>query len=280
LVRTAIDEGRDPEPVVRQALEIGAAILLHGRGMATVDAVSAEVDRLLALLDEKSRNIERLRRVRDQVSSARGLDWESSLGPVLDAAFEHYGDEVEATGATRGTADDLVGDYRVTVNPRDTGGRDRHIVFECKTRKKRPSLAKALEELDEAMLNRDAQVAVMIFANRAQSPIQGSRPMRVYHGNRILVVYDPENEPGSELALDVACALARTLAIAAEREDLTLDRGVLADKLNQLANIIERGGSIKRGLSTAYRGLDTVEEAYEKLAEEATAIVLELMDRL
>ena len=119
----------------------------------------------------------------------------------------------------------------------------------------------------------------MVFARKAQPPLQG-KPLRVFHGDRILVVWDPENEPGSDLALEVAAQLARTLAIAAERDDLALDRRMLADRLDELTNIIERGSAIKRGLSTAYRGLDAASEAYEKLVEEAMAIVLEVLDRL
>jgi hypothetical protein len=264
---------------VRQALEIGAAVLLHGTGKGTVDAVSAEVDRLLALLTEKSSRIEALSRMREQVSAAKGLRFEDLIGPALDACFAPYGDELEATGATPGIADEKTGDWVVVVSPRDTGGRDRRIVFETKIRRRRPTLANALLEMDRGMLNRGCQVAVMVFAHQSQAPLQG-KPLRVFHGNRIMVVWDPENDPGSELALEVAAQLARTLAIAAEREDLTLDRGLLAERLDALTNIIERGRAIKRGISTARRGLDAAEDAYEAMAEEAMAVVLELADRL
>lgn len=172
-----------------------------------------------------------------------------------------------------------MGDYVVVVNPRDTGGRDRRIVFETKIRRRRPTLAKALEEMDRAMLNRGCQVAVMVFAQRSQAPLQG-KPLRFFHGNRVMVVWNPENEPGSELALEVAAQLARTLAIAAEREDLTLDRSLLAERLDALTNIIERGRAIKRGIGTARRGLGAAEDAYEAMAEEAMAVVLELADRV
>lgn len=70
LVRAGVADGRDPEAIVRDALEIGAAVLAHGTAKGTVDAVSAEVDRLLALLTEKSSRIEALSRMREQVSAA------------------------------------------------------------------------------------------------------------------------------------------------------------------------------------------------------------------
>jgi len=279
LVRAAIADGRDGEIVVRQALDVGAAIMLHGAAKGTVDAVAAEVDRLLALLNERSSRIEALSRMRARVSAAVGLGFEQSIGPHLEECFAPFGDELEATGATPGIADEKVGDFVVTLNPRDTGGRDRRIVFELKKRKTRASVRSCLAELDRAMLNRDAQVAVMVFAHPSQSPLQG-RSFRAFHGNRVLVVWDPDGEPGSDLALEVAAQVGRTLAIASDRDDLTLDRGLLAEKLDTLTNVIERGRAIRRGISTARRGLNAAEDAYDVLAEEAMAVVLELQDRV
>lgn len=279
LVRAAVTDGRDREIVVRRALDIGAAIMVHGAAKGTVDAVAAEVDRLLALLSERSSRIEALSRMREQVSAAVGLSFEQSVGPRLDKCFAPFGDELDATGTTPGIADEKVGDFVVTLNPRDTGGRDRRIVFELKKRRARATVKSCLAELDRAMLNRDAQVAVMVFGHPSQSPLQG-RPFRAFHGNRVLVLWDPDGEPGSDLALEVAAQVARTLAIASEREDLTLDRALLAEKLDALTNVIQRGHAIKRGISTAWRGLEAAEDAYDILAEEAIAVVLELQDRV
>jgi hypothetical protein len=147
LVRAAIADGRDREIVVRQALDVGAAIMLHGAAKGTVDAVAAEVDRLLALLSERSSRIEALSRMRAQVSAAVGLGFEQSIGPQLDKCFAPFEDELEATGTTPGIADEKVGDFVVTLNPRDTGGRDRRIVFELKKRKTRASCRAAWQSL-------------------------------------------------------------------------------------------------------------------------------------
>lgn len=137
--------------------------------------------------------------MREQVSAAVGLGFEQSIGPQLDKCFAPFGDELEAGGTMPGIADEKVGDFVVTLNPRDTGGRDRRIVFELKKCKTRASVQSCLAELDHAMLNRGAQVAVMVFAHPSQSPLQG-HPFRAFHGNRVLVVWDPDGEPGSHLA--------------------------------------------------------------------------------
>src|SRR4051794_622564 len=82
--RDAVARSRDLEQTVRQMLEIGGAVLLHGSSKATVDAVGAEVDRLLALLSERSDRIEAVRRVQARVA-AKGFAFEELLAPAVDS---------------------------------------------------------------------------------------------------------------------------------------------------------------------------------------------------
>lgn len=91
----------------------------------------------------------------DRISSSKGQRFEDEIEPLLDTCFAPFGDELEFTGRTRGIANDIVGDFVVTVNPRDAGG-ERRIVFETKNRRKGLTLEDALSELDRGMTNRDA----------------------------------------------------------------------------------------------------------------------------
>lgn len=270
----AAEDGQDLEPTVRQMLDIGGAILLHGTARGTVDAVAAEVNRLLSAIGEQRQRHEAARSMGDRIA-AKGLDYEDLLEPMLAAAFAAHGDVLIHTGTEKGVADDLVGDFVLELNPRDSGGRDLRIVIEAKDRKL--SMPKALAELDDAMINRDAQAAVIIFASPAQAPLAG-QPLRAVHGNRILLVYDKDER--DSLALDVGCQLARAFALLAEPEDLSLDRGMLAERLAQLVNVIDRASAIKRGVSTARRGLNAAEDAYNEMNIETHALLYELQDRL
>ena len=274
LARQALEEGRDLGHVVRQALEIGAAVLLHGSAKGTVDAVSAEVERLLSVLSERTARLEFARTSRERMPG-RGFSFEADLGAVLDGCFVPHEDVFEATGATKGVAEEKVGDFVLTVNPRDTGGGDRRVVFEAKDRQL--SLNKALAELDAAMLNRSAQVGVMVFARAAQAPLRG-RPLRVYPGNRILVVW--EQEAQGNLALEIASQLARTLAVAVEREGAKLSRRGVAGRVEKLINVVERADAIQRGLEGARRGLDDAQDAYQDMRDDAMTLLFELQDRL
>jgi hypothetical protein len=272
LALASVTEGKDLEQVVREALQVGASVLLHGSAKGTVDAVSAEVDRLLVSLQERSERIEAVGRQSVRIA-AKGFFFEGQLAPMLDACFASHADVFEVTSTTKGIADDKVGDFVVTLNPRDTGGRDRRIVFEAKDRAL--TVRRALDELDAAMLNRNAQVGVMVFAHAAQAPLAG-KALRAFPGNKLLVVWEPE-ETG-DLALEVASQLARTLAFEANGDEPKLDRRALADRLAH--NVIDRAGEIKRGISSARRGLDGAEEAHEKMSEDALTLVCELQDRL
>ena len=147
LVRAGVEDGRDPEAIVREAIDVGAAVLVHGAAKSTVDAVGAEVDRLLTALNERSLRIESLGRMAGKVA-AKGLAYEAELGVALERCFAPHQDVLEATGATTGTADDKVGDFVATLNPKDTGGRALRVVVEAKDRPL--SMPKTLAELDAA----------------------------------------------------------------------------------------------------------------------------------
>jgi hypothetical protein len=117
---------------------------------------------------------------------------------------------LEATGTTTGTADDKVGDFVATLNPKATGGRRLRVVIEAKDRPL--SMPKTVAELDAAMLNRGAVVGVIVFRDQRLAPIAG-RPLRSLPGNKIIVVWEGA-DAGNELALEVAVQLARTLAMS------------------------------------------------------------------
>jgi hypothetical protein len=275
LVRAGVEDGRDPEAIVREAIDVGAAVLVHGAAKSTVDAVGAEVDRLLTALNERSLRIESLGRMAGKVA-AKGLAYEAELGVALERCFAPHQDVLEATGATTGTADDKVGDFVATLNPKDTGGRALRVVVEAKDRPL--SMPKTLAELDAAMLNRGAVAGVIVFRNQRLAPIAG-RSLRCLPGNRIIAVWD-DNNTGDDLALEVAVQLARTLAMTAERADAKLNRQVLGDRISRLVNIVESADEIQRGIRGARKALDSVEGTYQAMRDDALAVLYELQDRL
>jgi hypothetical protein len=274
LVRAGVENGRDPEAVVREAIEVGASVLSHGVAKGTVDAVSAEVDRLLTALNERSLRIEALGRMAAKASS-KGLIYEAELGVALERCFAPHQDILEATGTTAGIADDKVGDFVAELNPTETGGRVLRVVIEAKDRPL--SMPKTVAEVEAAMLNRGAVVGVVVFRTQRLAPI--ATPLRCLPGNRIIVVWEGA-EAGSDLSLEVAVQLARTLAMTVERADAKLDRKALGDRIAGLVNIVESADAIRRGIRGARKALDSTEDAYQTLRADALAVLYELQDRL
>ncbi len=102
-------------------------------------------------------------------------------------------------------------------------------------------------------------------------------PIRVYPGNRVLVLFDKEDP--QPLALEIACQLARTLALNAAH-DGQLSAGLLARRLQRLMEIIERSRDIQTSIGHARRALATIETSYTNMADEAKSVIYELEDAL
>lgn len=261
-IQQALSAGQDAETTVRRALEIGGAVLLHGSSVSTVNAVGAEVDRLMDLLSEKTERLEATRSLRNRMS-VKGTDFEDALERFLDARLALLGDRLERTTAATGMNGRRVGDFVIEVAP------ERRIVVEAKsTGRTRPQ---AFEELDLAMANRQAAVGVMVFADAEQAPLAGRR-LHV-EASHILVVWDED-----DLAIDAALQLARRLAVGGGAS--TLPRLHLENQLNRLSNVIDRAASIRTGIGAARRGLDQAEAAYDDLRADAREVIDGLRGRL
>jgi len=271
--RTAA-RGGDVREAVEEALDLGSRVLLHGSSLGTVDAVATEVDRLLEALDAKVSRLDYVTRATARTST-KGLRYEQDLGPVLDSCFAAHQDVVEDLTATPGLGDVKTGDFLVTLNPRDTAGSRRRIVFEAKNQKL--SMTAALAELAAAMLNRGADVGVLVFADQRQAPLQG-KPLRTLPGNRVIAVWKPDD---SSLTLEVASQIARTLAQSAVEERTgKLNRRAVAGRLDRVVNIVESAQDIQRGIDSASVGIEKARNAYELMRDQALAELYEIQDRL
>lgn len=87
----------------------------------------------------------------------------------------------------------------------DTGGRRVAVAFEMKNQ--RLTLPGIRQELERAVENRDAVVAVAVFASSDQAPSTLSVST---HGDKAVCVYDPDD--GDERSLALAFMWARMTA--------------------------------------------------------------------
>jgi hypothetical protein len=143
-----------------------------------------------------------------------GLEFESRLGELLAAEAQRTGDVFDATGDVPGLIKNCkVGDYVVALGVESAAAHGR-VVWEAKD-KRGVSLRAALEEIDEARRNRQAQVGVFVYSSQSAPESLG-----VLHrqGQDIVVVWDAE-DPAAEVVVRSAYSLARALVVRERRSD-------------------------------------------------------------
>jgi hypothetical protein len=143
-----------------------------------------------------------------------GIEFEARLGEMLMIEAQRSGDVYEATGGTTGAIKNCkVGDHVVELGA-DSAAAHARIVWEAKE-KKVVSARAALDEIDEARRNRQAQVGVFVFSSKIAP--DGMAPLQ-RHGSDVLIVWNAE-DPTADLVVRAAYSLARALAVREQRTD-------------------------------------------------------------
>lgn len=189
------------------------------RLVARVDAAQqALVEQHQAFHGEVRSSLAALQARREEaaLSTRHGATFEEALGAALQAEAQRAGDVLAATGNTTGAIKNCKkGDHVVTLGP-DSAAPGARIVWEAKEDRSY-DLRAALEEIDEARRNRQAQVGAFVFSRRT-APL-GLQPLARY-GRDLAVIWDAE-DPASDLVLHAAASVARALAV---RERATGDQ--------------------------------------------------------
>jgi hypothetical protein len=140
-----------------------------------------------------------------KLTAIKGFPYEDQVHAQLERMAIAHGDLARQTGHEPGTTGRWVGDEVVELAAQDTNGRRVAMTFEAKHQAL--TLRKTNEELDLALTNREAAVAVAVFASQGQAPT--SIPFS-FHRDKAVCVYDPDD--GDERALWLAYMWARMVA--------------------------------------------------------------------
>ena len=142
-------------------------------------------------------------------STRHGGDFEDAVCNVLGAEVARLGDIPTPCGTTTGKIrNSKVGDMVVQLG-RESAAPDERVVVEAKAANGY-DVPRALQELDVARKNRDAQVGLFVFA---QSHAPANLEPVARHGQDVIAVWDPE-DPATDLYLKTAYSLARALVVA------------------------------------------------------------------
>ena len=193
-------------------------------------------------------------------STAKGRPYEEAVFEAVDAIAHARGDDCDAVGDMPGTGG-RKGDVLVGVDGAHGPARAR-IVFEAKNSYVPKN--KAVAELDAAIEQRDADYGVWVVPSDDLLPGHSTQ-LREVNGDKLFVVFDPDD--GARLGLEVAYALARARTIMAKAGGDGLDTAALRAEVERALAAMDDMRRIKSQLTTAAGGIDAARKILEDMAE-------------
>lgn len=218
-----------------------------------------------------------------QKSTQKGVAYEALLGPEIEEIASILGDICLPTGGEVGQLPNCkTGDFVVTLNSRDTGGASAKIVFEAKD--KIISQKEILIELNEAMNNRDAKIAIGVLSGKEiiKDVNANIGNFRDYPPNKLICVYDKEEFDRS--ALEVAYKLARSkLLFTIHSKEMKSDAVNIAEanrlideitkKLNDFSLIKSSLTKANGSISEAQLRVDNLKAELNQLSDVLTEVL-------
>ena len=281
-VRAVIEElmARQREELQKQFSSADGSNPLAAFQKATVRSIETATTRqdahlreMTKRLEEMTVEIERLRAEKEKAAevaaeadrgTAKGRTYEEGVAEALETLAAGRGDDCEAVGDLRGEGG-RKGDVVVGIDACAGPARGR-IVFEAKNSKL--SRQQALAELDGALKARGAEYAVLVVPSEDKLPAR-THALREFNGDKLFVVFDPEE--GSTLGLEVAYALARARVLMARGADDAVDPAQVRAEVERAQGAMEEVRRIKSQLTNARNGIDNAQDILETMAASVRA---------
>ncbi len=247
-------------------LEATISRLLEGQQKRQSEHWS-EMRRSMAVLNQEVREtVQRLEKEREQQRSGvvGGLNFEDA---VFQFASERLGGSgqllVDATGTTLSPSGRKVGDVVLTFTEESAFAGVR-VVIEAK-RKGAMSVKKALDELDDARSNREAETGLFVLSRNVAPE---AFPRFVRYGQRVLVVWDAD-DPATDPWLYAALMLVVALASRAKSGEQGADEGAELDRsLMMIEGTLKRMVEIDRRARTIIKAAEAMLVEVEKGKED------------
>ena len=194
-----------------------------------------------------------------QRGTAKGRSFEEAVYAVLDEVAVRQGDDCDAVGDVKGPTG-KTGDVVVAIEG-CTGPARGRIVFEAKA--SRLSKPKAVEELDRARTERNADYAVLVVPDEERIPAR-MHELREYGGDKLVVCFDPED--GSTLSLEVAYKLARARVLMARGEAEGVDAAAIREAIERATGAMGDVLRVKQQLTGATTSIRKGAEILDAMA--------------
>lgn len=244
-----------------QNAHLAATRQIAGQQSEQMRAMNEKLERMnleIARLRAEKEKLAEIAAVEDK-GTAKGRTYEEAVAEALDALAGARGDDCEAVGDLRGEGG-RKGDLVVAIDA-CTGPARGKIVFEAKNRKL--SKNEALAELDAALETRTADYAVLVVPAEDKLPAR-THPLREFNGDKLFVIFDPED--GSTLALEVAYGLARARVLMARAAGGGIDESALRVEVERAQGAMEDVRRIKSQLTNATSGIEEARRIVDAMA--------------
>ncbi|MEP7364535.1 MAG: hypothetical protein ABI972_14865 [Acidobacteriota bacterium] len=198
--------------------------------------------------------------------TVHGLEFEDALCATVSSLAQGHADVAEPSGNSTGLIKNCkTGDIVVTLGP-DSPAPGVKIVWEAK-QAGGYTLRSALDEINEARKNREAQIGIFVFSARhAPATLE---PFGRYDRD-IVIVWDAE-DPNSALLVRAAYSLARALALREKKS--SADSAAALRSIDEATRAVARQASYLDEMRT---WAETVKRNGEKIADRATRMTTDL----
>jgi hypothetical protein len=248
-----------PSGALEQRLTAALDPTADGSGLAKVSEL---VDRRFVELRELLAE-ERGRRTESDRGTAKGFDYEDVVEEHLRSLARQTGALVERTSRVAGSlaGESIVGDLVLTWPD------GRRVVVEAKNVRSLALSGKdgMLAQLDRAMANREAQMAVCVSAQDAYPSEVGV--FGVY-GNRILIV-----DEGDGVMLAVAVRWASLQMAIASQPSGEVDTAAVDERLVRIKTLSQRFSINRRALTEIGGSVEKVKGSLEEMRRELVDLV-------
>jgi hypothetical protein len=227
----------------------------------------AELEKQVQALRLEKEKLEEVDAERER-GTAKGRTFEEAVAEAVDVIALAQGDVAEAVGDVK-EATGKVGDVVVAIDACNGPARGR-LVIEAKD--SRLSKPRALEELDRALAERSADVAILIVPNPQHVPAR-MHELREYNGDKLVVAFDPELD---SLPLEVAYRLARARVLMKRADADGIDVGALRDTTERALAALTEERRIKNQLTGAKTSIDKAYGMVEDMSGRVRGLLQEI----
>jgi flagellar biosynthesis chaperone FliJ len=203
----------------------------------------------------------------EEAGTRKGRSFEERVHGALERIAEARGDVAHHVGDARGEGGSKKGDTVVEIGAAEGSCKGR-IVFEDKD--EQLSKNRAWDELNGAMVERDADFAVLVVAGDDNVP-RGRETLHEYEGNKLIVAVGPDSPDG--LGLQLAYRYARCRVLMGRDASLEVDAAGVRDAAEAARAALKRANSIRLALTN-------IDKSAAKAREGVDAIVADVESEL